>query len=78
MTASGAVQGQRRSWYMFAGGVLEAVEGSPGRREQQQGTGTLISSLRDPLRAAAVDVNSGRSEKGLSIWSRLQGPPHDC
>ncbi|KAL0308916.1 UNVERIFIED_CONTAM: hypothetical protein Sradi_5833900 [Sesamum radiatum] len=61
----------------LARGVLEAIERSPGKREQQRGTGTLVSSLRYALRAAAVDVDSGRSKKELSIRSRLQSPPHD-
>ncbi|KAK4385948.1 hypothetical protein Sango_2718800 [Sesamum angolense] len=38
----------------------------------------LVSSLRDPLRAAAVDVSSYRSKKGPSNRSPLRGPPHDC
>ncbi|KAL0332930.1 UNVERIFIED_CONTAM: hypothetical protein Scaly_2194500 [Sesamum calycinum] len=59
-------------------GVLEAIEGTPRRREQQRGTGTLVLSLHDPLRAAVVDVSSWRSEKGPSIRSQLRGPPHDC
>ncbi|KAL0373234.1 UNVERIFIED_CONTAM: hypothetical protein Scaly_1005000 [Sesamum calycinum] len=57
------------------GGVLEAMERSPGRREQQRGTYTRILSLREPLRAAVVDVRSGWSEKGPSIWSRPPRPP---
>ncbi|KAL0363997.1 UNVERIFIED_CONTAM: hypothetical protein Sangu_0497300 [Sesamum angustifolium] len=60
------------------GGVFKAIKGTPGRREQQRGTCTLVSSLRDPERAATVDVSSRRSKKGPSIRSRLRGPPHDC
>ncbi|KAK4392700.1 hypothetical protein Sango_2047800 [Sesamum angolense] len=54
-----------------SGGVLEAVEGTLGRREQQRGTGTLVSSLHDPKRAATVDVSSWRSKKRPRIRSRL-------
>ncbi|KAL0284302.1 UNVERIFIED_CONTAM: hypothetical protein Sangu_2835000 [Sesamum angustifolium] len=51
MTASGAVRGRRRS------------RGTPEIREQQRTTCTLVSSLRVPRRAAAVDVSSWRSEE---------------
>ncbi|KAK4385544.1 hypothetical protein Sango_2678400 [Sesamum angolense] len=56
------------------GGVFETVEGSLGRREQQRATSTLVSSLRDPLRAAAVDVSSGRRDEYSVSGTHIHRP----
>ncbi|KAL0339373.1 UNVERIFIED_CONTAM: hypothetical protein Sangu_1459400 [Sesamum angustifolium] len=62
----------------WSGPRAEEVAGMLGRKEQERGTDTLVSSLCDPERAAAVDVSSRRSKKGLSIRSRHRDPPHNC
>ncbi|KAL0405919.1 UNVERIFIED_CONTAM: hypothetical protein Slati_3905800 [Sesamum latifolium] len=51
-------------WGAQAGDVLEAVGGPSETTTQLRRTSTVISSLRGPKRAAAMDVSSWRSEEG--------------